>query len=830
MRPKSASDSRRGSPRSELASPELDPEAGGSLRPPRWARQTSRYSNTSSSSAGHPPYRDDEDPAYGHGVEMSEVAAAAGLPLPAFSRDSSGRVTSMASSNMLSISGSDYDSVYQLWRNSGTPSTLAASDRRGSYMSAATREASAADLAMIEQYRSGTLPAGSGGSGGGGGRAKGFVGLTRGQGGAKGPKDYRAVGLGKYGPGKDRQMSRKKRWLIALGAVLALIVLAVVIVVPLSQTVFKSQDGSSSASKDGGDVAGSGGKGSKDGSDAAGNKPAVDPKELVATWGTDGSTINLDNGKSFTYRNSFGGHWASQPLNDTARAQNYTPPLNEEFDYSTNRILGVNLGGWLVTEPFIVPALYEPYENETQPAVDEFTLSQRYREEGGLERLRSRMTEHYETFITEKDFADIAAAGLNWVRIPIGFWAIETLDNEPFLPQVSWTYLLRAIGWARKYGLRINLDLHATSGSQNGYNHSGRLGKVNFLMGPMGYANGQRTLAYIERIAEFISQPSVRNVVPMLSVVNEPLVLQIGEEAARAWYSAVYQRVRSITGEGRGKGPYLVIHDGFLSLSSWNGFLSGADRVAWDTHPYLAFGQQNNDAWDQQIMKPCQQYGPITDNGRANLGVTMGGETSLAVNDCGLFVNGVGDGARYDGSYRGPSPGNFPRVGSCRVWDDWENYSDEMKTGLRRFALNAMDSLHNFFFWTWRIGDSLRTGKPTSPMWSYQLGLEQGWMPRDPLRSSSGSCQAQAARLNAFTPQTTHQTAIVAGDPNPSPSFGAWTDAGAARPMYTPISGCRYPADQYDLSGWSGSGWPCGGGGGGNGRRDVDDVGPTPRP
>jgi len=35
------------------------------------------------------------------------------------------------------------------------------------------------------------------------------------------------------------------------------------------------------------------------------------------------------------------------------------------------------------------------------------------------------------------------------------------MDSEPFLEHVSWEYVLKAITWARKYGLRINLDLHA---------------------------------------------------------------------------------------------------------------------------------------------------------------------------------------------------------------------------------------------------------------------------------------------------------------------------------------------------------------------------------
>lgn len=39
-----------------------------------------------------------------------------------------------------------------------------------------------------------------------------------------------------------------------------------------------------------------------------------------------------------------------------------------------------------------------------------------------------------------------------------------------------------------------------------GYNHSGKLGSVNFLNGMMGIANAERTLEYIRVIAEFISQ------------------------------------------------------------------------------------------------------------------------------------------------------------------------------------------------------------------------------------------------------------------------------------------------------------------------------------
>lgn len=89
---------------------------------------------------------------------------------------------------------------------------------------------------------------------------------------------------------------------------------------------------------------------------------------------------------------------------------------------------------------------------------------------------------------------------------------------------------MKVLGWARKYGLRVNLDLHTIPGSQNGYNHSGKLGLVNFMNGVMGMANAQRTLNYIRIITEFISQPEWQPVVPMFGIVNEALLTTIGRD------------------------------------------------------------------------------------------------------------------------------------------------------------------------------------------------------------------------------------------------------------------------------------------------------------
>ena len=62
-------------------------------------------------------------------------------------------------------------------------------------------------------------------------------------------------------------------------------------------------------------------------------------------------------------------------------------------------ILGVNLGGWLITEPFIVPALYEKYQNVTPPAIDEWTLSIAMRNDTGPGGGIQQLEDHYKTFI-----------------------------------------------------------------------------------------------------------------------------------------------------------------------------------------------------------------------------------------------------------------------------------------------------------------------------------------------------------------------------------------------------------------------------------------------
>ena len=70
--------------------------------------------------------------------------------------------------------------------------------------------------------------------------------------------------------------------------------------------------------------------------------------------------------------------------------------------------------------------------------------------------------ERLDHFITEQDIGVIAGWGLDHVRIPMDYNVLETEDGS--LSAEGFDRIDRAVGWCRKYGLRVVLDLHKTAG------------------------------------------------------------------------------------------------------------------------------------------------------------------------------------------------------------------------------------------------------------------------------------------------------------------------------------------------------------------------------
>lgn len=117
--------------------------------------------------------------------------------------------------------------------------------------------------------------------------------------------------------------------------------------------------------------------------------------------------------------------------------------------------------------------------------------------------------------------------------------------------------------------------------------------------------------------------------------------------------------------------------------------MPGADRITLDSHPYLCFSTQSSSPLSSFIDTPCTAWSDAVNTSTTAFGLTVAGEWSVASNDCGLYVNGVNLGTRYEGTFAG-----FPNaVGSCDDWLDWQSWDNTTKQQYLQFALSTMDAL-----------------------------------------------------------------------------------------------------------------------------------------
>lgn len=82
-----------------------------------------------------------------------------------------------------------------------------------------------------------------------------------------------------------------------------------------------------------------------------------------------------------------------------------------------------------------------------------------YCETLGSDEAYSRLSKHWDSWITEDDLHQIAAAGMNHVRIPVGYWSVIKDDDAPYV-QGAYEFLGRALDWASGAGLKVMIDLH----------------------------------------------------------------------------------------------------------------------------------------------------------------------------------------------------------------------------------------------------------------------------------------------------------------------------------------------------------------------------------
>eukprot|EP00903_Cladosiphon_okamuranus_P005957 g5882.t2 len=436
---------------------------------------------------------------------------------------------------------------------------------------------------------------------------------------------------------------------------------------------------------------------------------------------------------------------------------------------------GVNLGSWMVLEPWITPSMFFQFlgkevksagEGSKQIGMDMYTFCEALGPEEGNKQLKR----HWQSWVTEEDIARLATLGVNTVRLPVGDYMYQ-----PYGPYVGCTdgalkEVDRLLDLSRRYGLRVLLDIHAVAGSQNGFDNSGQAMDIEWTtyssnavgsmatfvhwpyraarwIGDFDRDTGTyrsknesaiaHTLLVIQTMVDMYANETV---VMGLQPVNEPW-----QFTPIDWLKDFYWDAYHIVREQAPKWLFLM-HDSFnFDVNTWGDFMKNCPTIGLDTHIYQAWKPPGPQAY--YLAHACDIKKNIDAMEEMGMPVVVG-EWSLATDNCAMWLSGFQDNLPgfpqaeckmvpcplpYMGSEQpgapvkvGPPQGPFgtgsstPSFGRCPIDSTWHN-EDEFMTSLAHAKLNAFERGHGWFFWNFKTELEVR--------WDYQAATHAGYLP-----------------------------------------------------------------------------------------------------
>ena len=230
---------------------------------------------------------------------------------------------------------------------------------------------------------------------------------------------------------------------------------------------------------------------------------------------------------------------------------------------------GVNFGGWLAEEMWMLPFKETPPAGSNfLPIKDHVTLWRAVEKRFGKVEMEKIRTHFRNAFFHEADFARIAAAGLNCIRLPFFYDVMEEASG-------LFIWIDKAVEAANKYGIYLILDMHGAPGRQNTKQHSGEE-NVSRLFQEAAFV--QKTCELWAKIAERYKE---RSIIAGYDLLNEPM----GAPNVTTLYLVQDQIYRAI--RAHDAKHLIFIEDGFKGLGSMpNPQVAGWKNVVFSTHTY----------------------------------------------------------------------------------------------------------------------------------------------------------------------------------------------------------------------------------------------------
>ncbi|KAG0649332.1 hypothetical protein D0Z07_4138, partial [Hyphodiscus hymeniophilus] len=364
----------------------------------------------------------------------------------------------------------------------------------------------------------------------------------------------------------------------------------------------------------------------------------------------------------------------------------------------STKIRGVNLGSLFVFEPWIAQTEWTGMGCGKSDTEFDCVLKL------GQAKTNSSFAEHWDTWIVQSDIQTMQSYGLNTIRIPVGYWMMESLvySSEHF-PQGGLEYLQRVCGWASDAGMFIVIDMHGAPGAQTADSVStGQNAKSPGFYINFQYQRGIKFVSWLANLTYTVNE--FRNV-GMIGIVNEPLQNTTNQTLSMRdiYYPEAYAAIRNVESSlniTQNNSLHIQVMNKLWGSGDPNQNLSDTYFMAYDDHRYLKLD-------DTVTVKKSSYISNSCSNNRSSDAETptIVGEFSLSPPD------------DVEQSNTWETSGNV---------DFYTQWFAAQVTGYEK-------STNGWIFWTWKtqLGDY---------RWSYSDAVAAGVIPKNLSSIDAGVC------------------------------------------------------------------------------------------
>lgn len=254
---------------------------------------------------------------------------------------------------------------------------------------------------------------------------------------------------------------------------------------------------------------------------------------------------------------------------------------------------------------------------------DDYSLEDDLTSRFGTTTTQSILDEHQDTWLTTADLDNMAAMGLNFIRVPIGWNVFLNLDGT--WKSNPWTKIDWIVNQAGARGMYVLIDLHTVPGGDCPWGSCGKIGP-----NPNGFWGSSTYQGWVEGIwkaiaARYVGNPAVAG----YDLINEPLIdySEDTDDVAQKsdYYNVLYNDVRAIDAD----------HTIFLgAFFDWTKVAMpstyGWTNVAYELHPY---DMPNSKDWTAQNTLVGDQLSSLPSKLSSPGVPVLYGEYSLYYND-----------------------------------------------------------------------------------------------------------------------------------------------------------------------------------------------------